>query len=240
MKDAEFLELLNLYLDHEISAADAARLETEVQAHADRRRVYREYCQMQKACTLLAKDFASEPVAGKIIDFAPRRASWTTGVFAVGGVAMAAACVAFVVVSRTRETGTGAAGSVATLAAATFKDVSVENTPSAVSSLPASQIARAVTIPARRTDTRQTLAPASLAMTQGEGVSSNSRLVAATQDSQAQLEWIKSVQLAPIQQFPMSDLRLDARSALQPASRTYSTARPMEGSVQMSAFRFQH
>ena len=30
MKDSEFLELLNLYLDHEISPADAARLEAEV------------------------------------------------------------------------------------------------------------------------------------------------------------------------------------------------------------------
>ena len=29
MKDSEFLELLNLYLDHEISPADAARLEAD-------------------------------------------------------------------------------------------------------------------------------------------------------------------------------------------------------------------
>ena len=33
MKDSEFIELLNLYLDHEISTADAARLEAEVQAN---------------------------------------------------------------------------------------------------------------------------------------------------------------------------------------------------------------
>ena len=30
MKDSEFIELLNLYLDHEISAADAVRIEAEV------------------------------------------------------------------------------------------------------------------------------------------------------------------------------------------------------------------
>ena len=47
MKDSEFIELLNLYLDHEISVADAARLEAEVQGSPARRRVYREYCQMQ-------------------------------------------------------------------------------------------------------------------------------------------------------------------------------------------------
>jgi hypothetical protein len=57
MKDSEFIELLNLYLDHEISADNAARLEAEVQGNPERRRVYRQYCRMQKACTLLANDF---------------------------------------------------------------------------------------------------------------------------------------------------------------------------------------
>ena len=63
MKDSEFTELLNLYLDHEISAADAARLEAEVQINPNRRRVYQEYCRMQKACKLLAHDFACESSA---------------------------------------------------------------------------------------------------------------------------------------------------------------------------------
>ena len=62
MKDSEFIELLNLYLDHEITAADAARLEAEVQASPERRRVYQQYCRMQKACTMLAKDFVDENV----------------------------------------------------------------------------------------------------------------------------------------------------------------------------------
>ena len=30
MKDPEFIELLNLYVDHEITSVDAARLEAEV------------------------------------------------------------------------------------------------------------------------------------------------------------------------------------------------------------------
>ena len=50
MKDSEFLELLNLYLDHEITPADAARLEAEVRADPERRRTYLQYCRMQKAC----------------------------------------------------------------------------------------------------------------------------------------------------------------------------------------------
>jgi hypothetical protein len=56
MKDSEFLELLNLYLDHEITAADAVRLEAEIRHNAERRKIYREYCRMQQACRILAAD----------------------------------------------------------------------------------------------------------------------------------------------------------------------------------------
>ena len=55
MKDSEFIELLNLYLDHEISAADAARLEAEVQTHAAHRAMYQNYCRMQKACKMVCR-----------------------------------------------------------------------------------------------------------------------------------------------------------------------------------------
>lgn len=53
MKDARFNELLNLYLDHRLSAADAAELEAEVMRNPDRRRVYNGYCRMQRACHVL-------------------------------------------------------------------------------------------------------------------------------------------------------------------------------------------
>ena len=59
MKDSEFIELLNLYLDHEISAADSARLEAEVQTNPARRKIYEQYCRMQKPCKVLASDFVS-------------------------------------------------------------------------------------------------------------------------------------------------------------------------------------
>jgi hypothetical protein len=50
---------------------------------------------------------------------------------------------------------------------------------------------------------------------------------------------MRHVQLVPIQQLPLDDLRLDARSPLQPASRTYSSGHPVQGTVEMTAFRFQ-
>lgn len=100
MKDSKFIELLNLYIDHQISPADAALLESEIQQKPERRRIYREYCQMQKACMTLAENFRPEVSADdKLIEMvpAPRRIAMIT--YAMG-IAAAAACVALVVVNR--------------------------------------------------------------------------------------------------------------------------------------------
>lgn len=63
MNDREFIELLNLYIDHEISPEDAVRLEAEVMGRPDRREVYNQYCRMQKACSMLTGHFADSPDA---------------------------------------------------------------------------------------------------------------------------------------------------------------------------------
>src|SRR3954466_4938332 len=98
MKDKEFIELLNLYLDHEISVADAARLEAEVQRNPARYRVYREYCQLHKACTLLSPAHAAEVPA--VVEFESRTGGWRNP-FAIGGIMIAAAAaVAFVFLNR--------------------------------------------------------------------------------------------------------------------------------------------
>src|SRR5215510_4333714 len=107
MKDSEFIELLNLYLDHEISAADAARLEAEVQSNPSRRRRYQQYCRMQKACKMLAGDFQATAdtaaVDPKVIAFdaeaaaQPRRRSG--GYLVALGTAVAAS-IAIVFVGR--------------------------------------------------------------------------------------------------------------------------------------------
>lgn len=99
MNDSEFIELLNLYLDHEITPADAARLEAEVRNDPERRRTYLEYCRMQKACAILAADFAAdrpvprrEPVATGL--------GWAAAGFASFGVVAAGLAIAFTVWQR--------------------------------------------------------------------------------------------------------------------------------------------
>lgn len=61
MKEAKFIELLNLYIDQQISPEEAARLENEIIANARRRRTYQQYCRMHRACTLVFENFSTQP-----------------------------------------------------------------------------------------------------------------------------------------------------------------------------------
>ena len=64
MNDRRFTELLNLYLDHQITAAEAAELEAAVHSSPARRRTYEEYCVLQRACSQLGSNArACAPIA---------------------------------------------------------------------------------------------------------------------------------------------------------------------------------
>ena len=104
MKDREFIELLNLYVDREISAEDALRLESEVVASPKRREVYDQYCRMQKACSMLSDDIAEATPAPEvtIVQF-PTQSPWHIGQFALG-IAAAAACAVGIVTYKLRDT----------------------------------------------------------------------------------------------------------------------------------------
>ena len=248
MKDNEFLELLNLYLDHEISAADAARLEAEVQSNPERRRIYRDYCQMQKACTLLAREFAEQPTARTAAVLAPRHPAWNPALWATaGGFTVAAACVALVLVNYKRTPAPNASDLPQTQLTTKSEGTTpiLEKSSNAVvaattTAQPATApIARAVTVAPRRAGLQPIMVTLPLTLVGANRTNAEALLAAAQQNAQAQFEWMKSVQLAPIQQVPMDELRLDARAPLQPASRTYSSGQPLQTTVEMTAFRFQ-
>ena len=64
MNDRRFTELLNLYLDHQITAAEAVELEAAVHSSPARRRTYEEYCVLQRGCSQLGSNArACAPVA---------------------------------------------------------------------------------------------------------------------------------------------------------------------------------
>jgi hypothetical protein len=57
MKDKQFLEQLNLYLDGEIDTAGAAELEREILSNPARRRTYNDYCRIHRATKLIYQQF---------------------------------------------------------------------------------------------------------------------------------------------------------------------------------------
>ncbi|MBL9190489.1 MAG: zf-HC2 domain-containing protein [Opitutaceae bacterium] len=218
MKDNEFIELINLYLDHELSAADAARLETEVRTNAGHRRIYEQYCRMQKACKMLATDFAAEAPAtqpGKIRTFesvvAQRR---PLGFFARGSLAAAAACVAFVLVSRVGPANNGDQVAVVPMPA-------VQSTEAAVS--------RSGGIVQRAALT-------------GDSIALTRPVPAASGALAPQFAWMQGVQIAPINLAASADqLRFETKLLkVAPEPRPLMTVRkPVETAVERAAFEFR-
>jgi len=103
MKDHRFIELVNLYIDRQISAEETAELEAEIQASPQRRAIYRQYCQLHSATKEVYESFRAnaEPQAhapaGRVITGAFARRSRSNWIHYAGGLT-AAACLAMVFV----------------------------------------------------------------------------------------------------------------------------------------------
>jgi hypothetical protein len=67
MNERRFIELVNLYIDHEISASELEELENEVAQNAQRRQVYHQYCRLQSAACSACQEFGGSLVEG--VDF---------------------------------------------------------------------------------------------------------------------------------------------------------------------------
>jgi hypothetical protein len=230
MNDTEFIELLNLYLDHEISAADAARLEAEVQSSPRRRQVYREYCQMQKACKVLAADFETEVVpntVSKVVPFAGAPgAARTRALYVLGSVAAAAACVALIFVARSKPSSVPAAAP----AAAT---VAVRTAPAPVA---AALVAEAS--PAARGIIQRPMLVSDPLLLAGRPAAAE---FARTAQPNEQLAWIGALQMAPVPQpVPIEALRFEARAPIMPQDNRGLPNRSGAGeaAAEMTAFRF--
>src|SRR5258708_25040069 len=110
MKETKFIELMNLYVNQQITPADAIHLEEEILTDPKRRAVYKQYCQMHRACALLQENLEvhagepSVPAAGdyegdKVVEF-PAKSRSGSWFYAVSGLA-AAACLTFLIVRST-------------------------------------------------------------------------------------------------------------------------------------------
>jgi len=132
ISDKKFIELLNLYLDHEISTDEVRTLEAEILRNPARHTLYRQYCAMHKGCLELASTFAPQSevaasrnasAACKVVrhreDPPAAREKFGWGAW-VGGLGLAAACGAlvFFVFSHKHRGGENGAGSMDTFAPA--------------------------------------------------------------------------------------------------------------------------
>jgi len=126
MKDTRFIELVNLYVDRQISPAETAELEADIQGNPRHRKIYQQYCHMHCATKMVYESFranAEQPAVettgqrgGSVAQFEhsrqrSQRARWA---YSIGGLA-AAACLAVVVV-RTGAFSPHNSGTVATTA----------------------------------------------------------------------------------------------------------------------------
>ena len=108
MKDARFIELVNLYIDRQISAEETAELELEIQSNPARRRTYQQYCRMHRATTLVYESFRAHAEApatsvaqpGSIAYFAQRRQRARRTFWGVSVAGMAAAACAVLVLAH--------------------------------------------------------------------------------------------------------------------------------------------
>ncbi len=240
MNDSEFIEYLNLYLDHEITAADAARLEAEVQRSPERRRIYRDYCRMQKACMVLAKDFNDEAASAAAQERGPlevegaRRFSWGTGVWGAAGLFAVAACVALVFIAN-RKPGASPVGRPVVSSVAPELEMGVivgrsENIAAQAS------FARSVTVPAsRRSELQPGLALGSLSL--GQSIAGGES--PAEGSLPAQFDWMSSLQIAPMQRMELEGFRFEARPTEAAKNSVYGGhPRPaQQGVVEMTAFQ---
>lgn len=236
MKDSEFIELLNLYLDHEISAADAARLEAEVQSNPARRRMYQDYCRMQKACKILAQDFTVETPAAadrKVVAFDAAGGTVRQGrkpwYFATGSLAAAAAAVAAVLVLRPVES--GPASPVPTEVAAIAEPArAVQPMPAAEAPAEPARVLVASGI-ARRPVSALTLEQANAA---------DQSLTLTPAQNDPRFAWMNEVRLAPLQMPTAEQFRLETTPVRAPQNRTFSSGnQPLPPDVLPIAIRFQ-
>ena len=108
MKEPRFIELINLYVDRQISPAETAELEAEIQANPRHRKIYQQYCHMHRATKMVYETFranAEQPAVepsrsgGSVASFeySRKKTSRTRWLYSTAGLA-AAACFAIVLV----------------------------------------------------------------------------------------------------------------------------------------------
>ncbi|MBM3872903.1 MAG: hypothetical protein FJ382_04070 [Verrucomicrobia bacterium] len=236
MNESRFVKLLNLYVDHELTAGEAAELEAELQRNPGRRRLLREYQQLQRGCErLLEVDRALAPRTAEAVralrhrrsgesrwTAVSRRWSWFAGV----GAATAAAAVAVIVVLRPEPPGSAVPATASVVA---------QSTVAAGTGTPAPLEMLDVTVPA--VSERRGLRMRSLwttASTEREATAGFTHVAA------SDLSWLNDVRLPAVGAPRPEDLLFrETARPLRPLEQIPPSQRPLQATLEMTAFQFQ-
>jgi hypothetical protein len=242
VNDTRFIELLNLYLDHQLAPEEASELESEVMRNPARRRTYDQYCRLQRGCSLLGERErstapASQAFARSLRDVerkiaAPRRSSWKPAYAGLFAASAMAACVTIILVvnrSPSVSTDTTAPDMVASL-------TPQPESPAAAQSV-ISGAAHSVPAPVAGGATSFELHPVLAAS--GFNVARNAREAEIAAADPEALEWMKRVEQLPIQRIVVDDQTFESRATLHQDNRVFRSRHGMQGTAEFTAFQFQ-
>lgn len=250
MNDRRFIELLNLYVDQELPEDAARQLENEIAQRPERRRVYSQYCRMQRACVrLLAQPSAPAPrIEAMLAAAAQPGEAPPEGLFTVpaepairparsgqratawwgwgSGAMAAAACVALVLLlggTRSGEPDPGASGQPAAIATAD------------PGTTPEGAVAGDMTSPTYRAVVAVNALPWTSAARAGEAA-------AVISLDEPSLAWLQELRLTPIRQLSFESLQFDSRGGIkepvEPSTFVQDGSEPPATS-ELHAFEFQ-
>ena len=251
MKETRFIELLNLYVDQQLTAAEATELEIELQRNSSRRRTYQQYCRMQKACAqLFEQERQSAPSTTKlsralveadrkVVAFpAPHRVWLSRGLYA-SGVAAVAACVAFVFFRPSPIAPQNVATQPANSELASAVTAVVKAEPAA----PVTPAVQTVAIPPADPKTREMrkfyyavlpvrqFVPVNAITTNGEQ---------AVAEEKPDFAWMKKLEFAPLRPIGVGGLMTETnKQSQEPAASFIDTRSPKQLPYEDAAFQYQ-
>jgi|GEM_PF-236896 len=250
MKDSRFIELLNLYVDQQLSKEEAVELEREIMRDPRRASTYQQYCRMQKACTLLFDQERNQApntnllarslseADRKVITFPESRESrWGGGLVYLSGLA-AAACVAFAFVNRAQIAvfvrGHNPAANIAATLPSHPASVTTGHLTAGSSGLVVSKAPTGLATPAHR----QEYFPVFTSKPSLRDESSADLVVETQNENKNSYEWMRTVELAPVAPFAADQLTLASTNKPQTITlRGQPSAHPTP--AESAAFEFQ-
>ena len=239
MNDDRFHELLNLHLDHEATPAESAELEFELRRDPARRRHYRDYCRMQRACVQIFERGCAEAPASFGLEqdlreaaapeAAPARRVFFPPAAAFAGLGALAACAVFVLLRQAPPP-----------AAAT----AVANLTPAPSPLPhAAQPVLSVavtTLPPAVTHNSASLASHAPAPADAVSLNASWDNAPTTDGSASEVAALMTdLALPPVQPVVVDDIVVEPRPAFRPSATTLQARRDPAPAVQFISFQFQ-